>query len=127
MRRLPRTSALMALLGLLLPWARAVAVSAHVSRHHDSEAGQGVADLEESFHGHQHSQSDARHQHPLIGFDLVALRAKVIARVACPSSIQHVFALIDSASTAAVAGVRASVMSTHGPPGGRSQRAILRI
>ncbi|MBK5257905.1 MAG: hypothetical protein JJE39_17915 [Vicinamibacteria bacterium] len=128
MRRLPKIPTLLALLGLLLPWGRVVAVSAHLSiEDHEASAADHVADLEESFHGHRHTEGRPNHQHPWIGVDLVAQRAKVTRAITAPALVHLAAISTASAGVGAVVRGRATALNDHGPPGARSRRAILRI
>ena len=127
MRRRRKIPTLLALLGLLLPWSRVMAVSAHLSiEDHEDSAADHLADLEESFHGHRHTEGRPDHQHPWIGVDLVAQRAKVIIEITAPALIH--LGVIPTASAGVGAVVRGrTTLNDHGPPGMTARKVILRI
>jgi hypothetical protein len=128
MRRLREIPTLLALLGLLLPWGRVMAVSAHLSiEDHADSAADHVADLEESFHGHRHTEGRPDHQHPWIGVDLVAQRAKVIRAIIAPAPIHLAAIPTAAAGVGAVVRGRTTTLNDHGPPGVTSRKAILRV
>jgi hypothetical protein len=119
-------SAIAALVGLLLPWAQVAGVSAHLVSAHHQEESHDTADLEDSFHGHHHEPGHPRHQHSLIGCDLVLQRSRAIAAVLVADSAlgRALLAIIPAMRTRIAAPWEA--LSDHGPPRA-PRRAVLRI
>ncbi|MBX7183749.1 MAG: hypothetical protein K1Y01_01260 [Vicinamibacteria bacterium] len=118
---------MVALIGLLLPWVRVAAVSAHLSlAHHRPEAGRHAVDLEDAFHGHYHTRGETHHQHSLTGCDFGLDRARTImaVRAVASGSIVGLPAIPPAARTSARSSWERT--SDHGPPGG-PRRAVLRI
>ena len=62
-RRSKRASAVVAVLGLLAPWAQGVAVAAHLLADYGHEAAAHVVELEVLVHGHSHTESTPAHSH----------------------------------------------------------------
>jgi hypothetical protein len=127
MRRLHALPAALALLGLLLPWAHFVAVSAHAASHDDAGSQHHAAELADAFHGHHHSEGETDHRHSLVAFDLAAQRAKSIDRVGAPACTQPIARPWSSPLADAITRGRGPADSGHGPPGVSFQMAILRV
>lgn len=128
MRRLRKTSTLLALLGLLLPWGRVMAVSAHLSiEDHEDAAEDHVAELAESFHGHSHPEGSPDHEHPWVASDAVAQKAKLTREIKAPALFQSAVMPTSTRAAGRVVGRQAMAPMENGPPGGPSRRDILRI
>lgn len=119
---------LLALLGLFLPWGKAMAISAHLSiADHEGSVADHVADLEHSFHGHGHTAERPDHRHPWIGVDLVGHRATLLRAITAPAQIHLALTAPASAGARVVVCGRLPLFNDHGPPGTAARRAILRI
>lgn len=128
MRRLRDIPAILALLGLCLPWARVVAISGHLSAEHERmHVGEGATELEESFHGHRHDAGEQEHRHALINVDLVARRAKAIESVLAPALTQLNAMVPAHPADQVLRHPPDARDSGHGPPRTPSPRTILRI
>ena len=127
MRPLHAIPAALALLGLLLPWAHVVAVSAHAASRDDAGSQHHAAELADAFHGHHHSEGETDHRHSLMAFDLAAQRVKSIDRVGTPACTQPVARPWASPLADAITRGRRLTDSRHGPPGVPFQKAILRV
>jgi len=127
MRRLRALPAILALLGLMFPWARLVVTSLHLTEgHHDVPQIEDAESLEEAFHGHHHDDDATTHDHPLVRCDFSAQRSRTIEGVLMPAALPAVSAMILPPRIPALVPSRHIGTREHGPPGGLSP-AILRI
>lgn len=127
MRRMRAVPAGLVLLGLLSPWAHIVAVSAHPASPVEGESSHHAAELGDAFHGHHHPEGETEHRHSLVAFDLVALRARTIERVAAPASMELMASAWAPLRCDAHNRGQKPADSGCGPPGVSFQKAILRV
>lgn len=127
MRRLRALPAILALLGLMFPWARLVVTSLHLAEgHHDIASNDHSAGLQDAFHGHHHDDDATTHDHPLVRCDFSAQRSRTIEHVALPATLPAVSAMVLPPRVPPLVLSRSIVTREHGPPGDLSP-TILRI
>ena len=127
MRRLRALPAILALLGLMFPWARLVVSSLHLAEgHHDIASSDHADGLQDAFHGHHHDDDATTHDHPLVRCDFSAQRSRTIESVVLPAALPAVSAMILPPRIAAHVRSWQIGAREHGPPGTIAP-AILRI